>query len=150
MQIGPWMWFVLGGVLLVAEIFAPGAFLLWLGLAAFVTGLLAFAGDIGWQSEVLAFAVLAVVAVIIGRRFSPRPGQDSDRPFLNRRAEGYVGRIFTLDQPIIGGIGRVRIDDTVWRVEGPDLSAGSDVRVAAVDGATLQVVAAPQAAGSAA
>ncbi len=150
MQIDPWIWFVLGGVLLVAELFAPGAFLVWLGLAAFATGLIAFVGGIGWQSEVVAFAALAVLAVILGRRFSPRPGQSSDRPFLNRRAESYVGRAFTLDQPIVGGIGRVRIDDTVWRVEGPDLSAGRDVRVVAVDGATLRVVPAPEEAGSAA
>ncbi|MFS8036232.1 NfeD family protein [Xanthobacter sp. AM11] len=138
-DLGPWAWFVLGGLLLVAEIAAPGAFLLWLGIAALATGALAYGVDLSWQTEVLAFAALAVAAVLVGRRVSPAPGRASDRPFLNRRAEGFVGRIFTLDAPIQDGVGRVRIDDTVWRIEGPDLAAGHDVRVVASDGATLKV-----------
>ncbi|MFG1187252.1 MULTISPECIES: NfeD family protein [Xanthobacter] len=138
-QLGPWAWFVLGGVLLVAEIAAPGAFLLWLGLAALVTGAVAYTVALAWQVEVLVFAALAVVAVLVGRRVSPAPGKASDRPFLNRRPEGFVGRVFTLDAPILGGVGRVRIDDTVWRVEGPDIAAGHDVRVTGTDGATLKV-----------
>ncbi|MFG1261190.1 MULTISPECIES: NfeD family protein [Xanthobacter] len=138
-QLGPWAWFVLGGVLLVAEIAAPGAFLLWLGLAALVTGAVAYTVALAWQVEVLVFAALAVVAVLVGRRVSPAPGKASDRPFLNRRPEGFVGRVFTLDAPILGGVGRVRIDDTVWRVEGPDVAAGHDVRVTGTNGATLKV-----------
>lgn len=138
-DLGPWAWFVLGGVLLVAEIAAPGAFLLWLGLAALVTGALAYVVNLAWQGEVLAFAALAVVAVLVGRRISPAPGRASDRPFLNRRAEGFIGRVFTLETPLVGGVGRVRIDDTVWRIEGPDMAAGEDVRVVAVDGVVLKV-----------
>jgi len=126
-------------VLLVAEIAAPGAFLLWLGLAALVTGALAYVVNLAWQGEVLAFAALAVVAVLVGRRISPAPGRASDRPFLNRRAEGFIGRVFTLETPLVGGVGRVRIDDTVWRIEGPDMAAGEDVRVVAVDGVVLKV-----------
>jgi len=141
-DLAPWAWFVLGGVLLVAEIFAPGAFLLWLGLAALVTGVLALGIAMSWQVQVLAFAALAMIAVLIGRKVTPLPGKASDRPFLNRRAESYVGRVFTLDLPISGGVGRVRIDDTVWRIEGPDLSPGTDVRVVAADGAVLKVEAA--------
>lgn len=137
-----WAWFVLGGVLLVAEIFAPGAFLVWLGLAALATGVLALIATLSWQVQVLAFAALAVVAVLIGRKVAPLPGNASDRPFLNRRTESYVGRVFTLDLPITGGVGRVRIDDTVWRIEGPDLAAGTDVRVVAADGPVLKVEAA--------
>ncbi|QRG08226.1 NfeD family protein [Xanthobacter dioxanivorans] len=142
-HLGPWAWFVLGGVLLVAEIAVPGAFLLWLGIAALATGILAYTVDLGWQSEVLAFAALAVAAVLVGRKVSPAPGHASDRPFLNRRAEGFVGRVFTLESPIQGGIGRVHIDDTVWRIEGPDLAAGTDVTVVAIDGAVLKVAPAP-------
>lgn len=134
-----WAWFVLGGVLLVAEIAVPGAFLLWLGLAALVTGALAYVVDLAWQGQVLAFAALAVAAVLVGRKVSPGPGRASDRPFLNRRAQGFVGRVFTLEEPIMGGVGRVRIDDTVWRITGPDAAAGSDVRVVGVDGAVLKV-----------
>lgn len=138
-DVGAWAWFVLGGVLLLAEIAVPGAFLLWLGIAALVTGVLAYVIDLSWQTEVLIFAALAVIAVLVGRRVSPAPGKASDRPFLNRRAEGFIGRVFVLDEPILAGIGRVRIDDTVWRIEGPDTSAGQAVKVVAIDGATLRV-----------
>lgn len=137
--LGPWAWFVLGGVLLVAEILAPGTFLVWLGLAALITGALTYVVDVSWQTQVLAFAALAVVAVLVGRKVTPSPDKASDRPFLNRRAEGYVGRVFTLDEPITGGVGRVRIDDTVWRITGPELAAGTDVRVVGVDGTLLKV-----------
>ncbi|MFG1314812.1 NfeD family protein [Xanthobacter autotrophicus] len=137
--LGPWAWFILGGVLLVAEIAAPGAFLLWLGLAALATGALSYVVGLSWQSEVLAFAALAVIAVLVGRRITPAPGRASDRPFLNRRPEGFVGRVFTLEEPIVEGVGLVRIDDTVWRIEGPDLAAGRDVKVVAADSATLKV-----------
>lgn len=138
-DLGPWAWFVLGGVLLLAEIAAPGAFLLWLGIAALVTGVLAYVIDLNWQMEVLIFAALAVIAVLVGRRVAPAPGKASDRPFLNRRAEGFIGRVFVLDEPILAGVGRVRIDDSVWRIEGPDTAAGQAVKVVAVDGATLRV-----------
>ena len=66
----------------------------------------------------------------------------TDRPFLNRRADGYVGRVFTLDKPIVDGVGTVRIDDTVWRVSGPDCPAGSRVKIARADGVSLLVEAA--------
>ncbi|MFG1360726.1 NfeD family protein [Xanthobacter pseudotagetidis] len=138
-DLGPWAWFVLGGLLLLAEIAAPGAFLLWLGIAALVTGVLAYVIDLTWQMEVLLFAALAVIAVLAGRRVAPAPGKASDRPFLNRRAEGFLGRVFVLDEPILAGVGRVRIDDSVWRIEGPDTAAGQAVKVVAVDGATLRV-----------
>ncbi len=135
----PWGWFVLGAGLLVAEVLLPGAFLLWLGLAALATGAVAWLVVVGWQVQVLAFAALAVVAILVGRRITPAPGAASDRPFLNRRAEGQVGRVFTLDDPIVEGTGRVRIDDSVWRVAGPDLPVGAKVIVLKVDGTVLVV-----------
>ena len=59
-----------------------------------------------------------------GGGFARRVEAPADQPFLNRRAEGYVGRAFTLEKPIVDGIGTIRIDDTVWRVSGPDCPAG--------------------------
>jgi membrane protein implicated in regulation of membrane protease activity len=60
-------------------------------------------------------------------------------PFLNRRAAALVGRVFTLEKPIVDGAGTVRIGDTVWRVAGPDAPAGSRVKIVQVDGANLTV-----------
>jgi membrane protein implicated in regulation of membrane protease activity len=63
-------------------------------------------------------------------------------PFLNKRTEALIGRVFTLEKPIIDGSGTVRIDDTIWRVAGPDAPAGSRVRIVQADGASLTVAAA--------
>ena len=138
-DLGPWSWFILGVLLLAIEIVAPGTFLLWLGLSALMVGVLSLAINWGWQAQLVAFSVLAVLSVFgwwfLGRRSRP----ESDRPFLNRRAEAFVGRVFTLEKPIIDGSGTVRIDDTIWRVTGPDVPAGTKVRVARADGAILTV-----------
>jgi membrane protein implicated in regulation of membrane protease activity len=80
--------------------------------------------------------------VPVWRHFAAKVEKPTDTPFLNRRAESYVGRVFTLDKPIVNGTGAVRIDDTIWRVSGPDCPAGSRVRVASADGANLLVQAA--------
>ncbi|MFG1464039.1 NfeD family protein [Xanthobacter sp. DSM 24535] len=134
-----WAWFVIGGLLLLAEVFLPGVFLLWLGLAAIATGGVALVMALSWQAQVVIFAILALVAVLAARQIAPKPDKASDRPFLNRRADGYVGRVFTLEHAIHEGIGRVRIDDTIWRVEGPDLPVGARVKVVAADGPVLRV-----------
>jgi membrane protein implicated in regulation of membrane protease activity len=137
--LGTWNWLIVGLVLMGLELLAPGVFMFWLGLAALLVGLLSFAIGWSWQIQILAFAIFAVAAVPLWRRFSlPRHGV-SDRPFLNRRSDALVGRICTLDKPIIDGHGTVRIDDTVWRVAGPDAPAGSRVKVVQADGASLTV-----------
>lgn len=136
---GPWAWLILGAALLLLEVLAPGMFMLWLGLAAGVVGLISFAVVWSWQAQVITFAALALAAVPLWRRLARRVEGPSDSPFLNRRTEGYVGHVFTLEKPIVDGVGAVRINDTVWRVTGPDCPAGSRVRVARADGADLVV-----------
>jgi inner membrane protein len=137
-----WNWFIAAAVLFLVEIIAPGSFMMWLGLAALLVGGISLAVDWGWQAQVIAFAIFAVASIPAWRRLSRRVEAPVDRPFLNRRAEGYVGRIFTLDKPIVDGFGTVRIDDTVWRVSGPDCPAGSRVKIARAEGAELMVEAA--------
>jgi inner membrane protein len=88
------------------------------------------------------FAIFATAAVPLWRRLArPRTVSDADSPFLNKRADALVGRVFTLEKPIVDGAGTVRIDDTIWRVAGPDAPAGSRVRIVQADGARLTVAA---------
>ncbi len=141
-SLGNWNWFILAGILLALEIMLPGAFMLWLGLSALLVGAISFAVAWSWQAQLVAFAVFALASVPLWRRVARGAEQPGDSPFLNRRAEAFVGRTFTLEKPIVAGHGTVRIDDTIWRVTGPDLSAGSRVTVTAADGATLVVQAA--------
>ena len=135
---GAWAWVILGLVLFGLEIVAPGAFLMWLGIAAVLTGILDGLFGLSWQAATLLFAGLSVAAVLAGRRLT---GPDSRREdtHLNRRGAALVGRTFRLEAPIEGGEGRVRVDDSSWRVIGPDSPVGASVRVVRVEGATLVV-----------
>jgi len=138
--LGAWNSLIFGLVLMALELLAPGVFLFWLGLAAFLVGLLSFAINPSWQMQILMFAIFAAAAVPLWRRVARNSKAASQsNPFLNKRADALVGRVFTLEKPIIDGSGTVRIDDTVWRVTGPDAPAGSRVRIVQADGASLTV-----------
>jgi inner membrane protein len=138
-SLGFWDWFILAAVLLLLEVMAPGTFMLWLGLSAFLVGLISLAIVWSWQYQCVAFAVFAIAAIPLWRRIGGRAKAPTDQPFLNRRAHAFIGRVFTLEKPIIDGNGTIGIGDTVWRISGPDSPAGSRIKVAAVDGATLRV-----------
>ena len=138
--LGNWNWLIFGFVLMALELLAPGVVMFWLGLAALLVGLVSFVIDPSWQTQLIMFSVFAVAAVPLWRRFALKSGAAStSNPFLNRRTDALVGREFTLEKPIVDGAGTVRIDDTIWRVAGPDAPAGSRVRVIRADGASLTV-----------
>lgn len=141
-ELGPWSWWILGLLFLGLEILIPGVFLLWIGLAAIAVGALSIplwgAAVWGWQLQLLVFAVLAVALALLGRRLTAS-GAVSDQPMLNRRVEGLVGRTATLEDPIVDGRGRVRLDDTTWIVQGPDMPAGAKVRITAAKAGGLTV-----------
>jgi inner membrane protein len=137
-SLGVWDWFIAGGVLLALEALAPGVFMLWLGLAAMLVGAISLFAGWNWQAQFIAFAVFSVAMIPLWRRLS-FGHTATDQPFLNRRADALVGRVFTLDKPIVDGAGTVRIDDSVWRITGGDVPAGRRVRVVRAEGPELQV-----------
>jgi len=140
MEILYWHWWVLGLVLLVAEMLSPtGFFLLWIGAAAILVGAVSWlVPALGWEVQVVMFGVLSVASFFVWRRFRPALAA-SDQPSLNRRGHSYVGRTFTLNAPIVNGVGTLHVDDSQWRISGADVPAGTQVRVISADGATLRV-----------
>ncbi|HFB64818.1 MAG TPA: NfeD family protein, partial [Aeromonadales bacterium] len=83
-----WHWGVAGLVLLVLEIFAPGAIFLWFGIAALVVSLLkALIPSLGWELQFIIFSILSVVSIISWRLFFKKnpPREDPDSQTLNRR-----------------------------------------------------------------
>lgn len=133
-------WGALALLLFAAEALAPGAFMLWIGVgAAAVFVLVAVFSDIPLLWQVVAFVVLSVVSIQCYRRWGRARARPSDAPLLNRRAEQLIGREVVLQQAIVGGHGRVSIDDASWQVCGPDLPAGTWVRVLGVQGMVLSV-----------
>jgi len=139
-EVNHWHWWVLGIAFVILEVFSPAAFFLWLGIAAGLVGLLLLAvPELAWVWQVLAFALFSVASVMLGRSYLKRHPIKTDQPTLNRRGEQYIGREFTLEAPIVNGNGKIRVDDTSWKIRGLDCVAGSQVRVTGVDGVVLLV-----------
>ncbi|CAN7680747.1 NfeD family protein [Bosea sp. LjRoot90] len=139
-SLGGWAWVVLGLVLIGGEMLAPGVFLLWFGLAALLTGIVVGLTGVAWQGAMLVFAVLAVASVLAGRAITRRRDEEPDAASgLNDRGRQLIGKIFKLEATMAGGEGRIRVGDSSWRVTGPELLAGTEIRVMRVEGATLVV-----------
>ena len=133
-----WIWIAVGVLLCAGETLAPGVFLLFIGLAAIATGLVLAVIPLDFVWALLLFAVFAAGAVWLGQRFyGSRQGDESDQPFLGRRADALVGRTYTLAESIKAGEGSLRINDTRWKIVGPDMPAGTKVRVTGVVDATI-------------
>lgn len=138
-----WHWWIFAGVLLILELTAPAFFFLWLGIAAAAVGLilLVFPG-MPLETQLVLFAITSIVAVFAWRKYRESHPPTTDQPNLNKRGHQYIGRVFTLAEPIINGVGKVAVDDSTWRVEGPDLAEGTAIRVTGVDGVIFRVEAA--------
>ncbi len=136
-----WYWWILAAVLAAAEILGTGFYLLWTAAAAVLLGFLVllFPG-LGWEVQLLLFALSSLGALLAWHWFQKRFASKSDSPALNLRAESYLGRRLDLEEPIVNGFGTVRLDDSRWRVEAEeDLPSGTKVKVIGCDGATLKV-----------
>lgn len=142
-SLSPWHWLTLGAVLCIIEIVISCNILLWPGLAALATGLLTLAAPmLSWQLQIVLFGILAIVATIVGRAYFKKL-HGTDQPLLNRRAEQFIGRILTLTAPIEDGLGSAIIDQTRWRLIGPDSPSGQKVKVIGLQGSSLVVEAQP-------
>jgi len=138
-----WTWLVIALVLAVFELVAPGVFFLWLAIAAAITAAVSFlTPDLGYTVHLAVFATLAVIVTWGGKRFVKQNETPSDNETLNKRGAQLIGREVALIESIENGEGRVKIGDSPWRVYGPDLPAGTRVKIIAVDGARLEVTAA--------
>ena len=135
-----WNWWLLGVVLMSIEAIAPGFFFLWMGVAALLVGLvLTVLPNLDWTWQALLFAVLSFSSIFIWQmRLRRRPTQTAD-PLLNRRGHQYIGRVFTLDAPVTNGHGKIRVDDSTWKVlVDQDCPAGVRLRIVSVEGALLK------------
>ncbi len=126
---GWWNWYLLGVLLICAELLSPGVWLFWLGLGALFAGVVTqLAGGFDWKLQFLIFAAASVVSVYCGRRFIRRAAP-AESGTLNQRLQQYIGREGRLEGALANGRGRIKLDDTYWTVRGPDLPAGTRVRV---------------------
>ncbi len=135
-----WHWWVAGIVLIVLEILVPGTFFLWMGVSAAAVGALLWAVPaMEWEWQFFLFAILSVTSIalwLLRQRKHPAKTEDSN---VNRRTKRYVGRTFTLTEPIIDGIGKIHVDDSQWQVTGPDCNTGEKIKVISAENAVLIV-----------
>jgi membrane protein implicated in regulation of membrane protease activity len=134
-------WWLLALVLIGAEMVVPGYFLLWIGIAAACMGIVTWLFPaLPALAQAVGFAVFSVVACVAYWKFvRPSAEQRDDQPLLNKRGAQLVGQRFVLSEAIVNGRGKVKVGDGSWLASGPDMPAGSEVEVVAVDGTTLSV-----------
>jgi len=139
-QLSYWHWFVSGLVFVTFEMFVPGAFFFGMGVAALIVGAaLWLAPGFIWEWQLFSFALLALFSILAGRHWLKSRPIETDKPLLNQRGASYVGRTFTLIEAMENGQSTIRIDDSIWRVQGDCGQQGEAVRVIGVDGAVLKV-----------
>jgi len=135
-------WLLLAVALGVAELAVPGVFLVFIALAAGITGLLTLLFPaLTLPAELAVFGAWSVVTVLVGRRWYTDYPVDSDDPLLNDRGARLIGQTVIVVEPIVGGSGRVRVGDSEWIARGPDLPVDTRVRIVGVSGAILHVAA---------
>ena len=134
-----WLWMIGGVLLLIAEIIAPGFFLVFIGAAAIAAGLFTVLFDLGLAGQLALFALYAILAVTIGRRVYAHQNVDSADPLLNDRAARLIGRSVTVVEAVDDHSGRVRVGDGEWSARGGPAAPGDRVRITGIDGNCLRV-----------
>ena len=134
-----WIWAIGGLVLLIAEIVAPGFFLVFLGVAAIATGLFTLLFDLSLAPQLVLFVIYTALAVMIGKRWYAEPDHHDQSIKLNDPSLRMVGKTLTVVDPVDDHGGRVRVGDGEWSARGGPAAAGARVRVTAVDGNCLLV-----------
>ena len=128
------------GVLLAGlEMLVPGVYLIWLGIAAIVTGVLTGLLHLSLPAQVIDFVFLSLIAVFTARRMFGEEPIASDDPLLNNRMGRLVGQTGVVTVAIEHGEGRIHQGDSDWSARGPELAAGTRVRITGFDGGTLIV-----------
>jgi membrane protein implicated in regulation of membrane protease activity len=135
-----WYWWVLAIVCLVIELLMPAFFFLWMSVSALVTGIIVWLiPSLSMEIQVLIFSVLSIISIVAWRIFGKKITIATDQPLLNRRGSQYVGRTFNLHEPIVNGQGKIKVDDTIWKVYGEDCDIHSKVKVLASRGTVFDV-----------
>jgi hypothetical protein len=118
----------------------PGIFLLWFGGGAAATGALLWLWPgMSWQLQWVFFALVSILSIVVVRRYRDGHPEQTSHPTLNQRGMSYVGRRYTLVEPIVDGYGKLHVDDTSWKISGENLPAGTHVKIIGVEGTVLRV-----------
>ena len=135
-----WYWWVLAILMLGIEILAPGLFFIWLSIASAAVGSILFLfPSMSLEIQLLIFSIFSVVSILFWRRYGKEHSTETDHPLLNKKGDQYIGRVFSLIEPIENGRGRIKADDSIWTVLGEDYPVGTKVEVVSVEGTLFKV-----------
>lgn len=133
-----WTWWIIAVVLIILEVPAPGTFFLWMGVSAGIVGVaLLLFSELTWELQLTLFAALSIVTILLSRRYLQKNKGDHSK--LSQRGKRYIGTTVTVVETITNGIGKVRIEDTLWRARGADTVIGQRVKIVAIEGATFEI-----------
>ena len=133
------IWLAVALALGVAELLAPGVFLVFVAAAAAMTGLTVLAApDLPLAAQLASVALWSAVTVLIGRRwYRDYPVPEGKR--LNAPGQRLVGCEVVAEAAFVAGQGRVRVGDGAWPARGAPAAAGERLRIVAVEDGTLVV-----------
>ena len=133
-----WTWWIIAVVLIILEVPAPGTFFLWMGVSAGIVGVaLLLFSELTWELQLTLFAALSIVTILLSRRYLQKNKGDHSK--LSQRGKRYIGTTVTVVETITNGMGKVRIEDTLWRARGADTVIGQRVKIVAIEGATFEI-----------
>ncbi len=135
-----WFWWVAAIFLLAIEMLSAGFFFLWMAVSAFITGgLLLIVPIISVEIQLFIFSILSICSVIVWKRYMVKHPIKTDHPHLNQGSSQYIGHTFTLIEAIENGWGKIKVNDSRWKVEGKDYPVGTKVKIMAMDGNFFKV-----------
>lgn len=134
-----WHWWALSLIFLVIEVLVPSFFFLWLAAAGLITGIIVWLFLITFNAQLFVFSVFAIAAIVLWKIVGHKKTQKTDHPLLNKRGQQYIGRTFNLYEAIENGQGKIKVDDSIWTVNGEDCTVATKVRVIAVRGTVFDV-----------
>lgn len=135
----PWHWLTAAVLLLVIEMLIGSYYLLWVSFAAFLVAVVQWLFGIAWGAQMVLFTLVAIASVIAWYIYDQKRDKTSSRPTLNKRGHQYIGRTFQLSDAIINGVGKIKVDDSTWKVQGNDAPLDTAVKVIDIDGTELIV-----------
>lgn len=134
-----WVWIAIGLILAALEMLVPGVYLIWLAIAAVITGVMTLGLGLALPSQVVIFVSLSLIAAFSARRFLRDSPIESSDPLLNQRGSRLIGETAVVTQALEGGSGRIRLGDSEWIARGPDIETGTRVRIVGSEGTALLV-----------
>lgn len=140
-------WSALGLLLILFELFIPGVYLFWFGLAGLAVswGVYMLLIPETVTVQLFAFSILSCLTTLSGvyiyKKVENKFKGVKEYKNLNDLASQYIGQIATLTQDTVDGKSKVKVGDSVWlAMTNEDLKAGEKVLITGVEKGLIFIV----------